>query len=933
MSVASLLRISCLFLGLATCAAGSIARAATETLTESSNKYAKSAAEMLQKGDLRGAEIQLRNAIREEPQNGDLRLRLAQVFLALNNPLGAEAEALAARQRHMDDDRVAPVLAEALLRQGQFGKLLQSVPAGNRQPAAESMVRLARGLATLEQGDRGAAGTMLRESEKLDPEAVGPKTALVFWMLVGKDLVGAQREAATALALAPHSSDALDAMGSVLMAANSREEARKDFDEAIARDPNNLRARGHRANLLVISDQFADAQKDLDFLFKVGPGNLTATYLQALLYAKQRKYKEANETLQKARGAFGRLPAAYYLDGMVKFFLGQYETAEESLTRYVSRVPDQPKAYEILGSIALQRGNFEKAMSDANTALKIAPGDPGALSLLGRVDMAVDKPDDALAAFEAALRSAPDAAELQTDAAISRLRTGDIGGGLAQLENTFDASPKANGAGPPLIIMALRAGRIGTASAAAEELAKRAPDNVLAQNLLGVTRFAKRDFSGAESVFRAIIEKHPELASVRRNLAQVYVVMNRIDDARALFREAIDKNPGDTASFIALADIEIQQKNIKEAERLLLQARATHSDDPAPGMRLIELYQSQKQWNDAISMARMMEGQFSNNVGFLDLYGRVLVASGDVQNGLAILRKALDIAPKSTALLQIYARALLAAKDTKGAEEALAKAAALRPGDEGLKLALIETAYAAGGIEAAKTAAHDVAFGGEPNPLAAIMLAEALARSGKLDEAIDTMEKVPPENLNGRAVRTLANLYFAKGVSDRMLVLLKGWLDKNPNDDATRGVMATTLLRLGRYDEALAEYERLANDQKEDFAVLNNLAWIYSIKDDPRALEIAETAYKISGGAAPVADTLGWILLKKGDLGSAKPYLSSAGAQLPNNPDVQYHLATLLYREGKSPEARAILEKITAPQAKFDSKADAMKLLEEIKGG
>ena len=328
-----------------------------------------------------------------------------------------------------------------------------------------------------------------------------------------------------------------------------------------------------------------------------------------------------------------------------------------------------------------------------------------------------------------------------------------------------------------------------------------------------------------------------------------------------------------------------------------------------------------------------MDVQFSSNVAFLDIYGRMLVASGDVQNGLAVLRRALVIAPKSVPLLRAYAAALLLAKDTQGAQDTIAKAVALNPSDESLKVALIETAYAAGGKEAAQAAARSVTFGGADDPLASIIMAAALSHSGKLDDAIDTLTKIRPEAMNARATRMLAGLYVAKGERERGLQLLRSWLDKNPKDNTTRSALASALMGGRDYDGAIAEYERVSKDQPQDFIALSNLAWLYLQKNDARALETAQAAYKISPGAPLVADTLGWILLKKGDVRAAEPYLASAGAALPNNLDIQYRWAVALYRNGKKPEAQAILEKITATQVNFSSKPDAEKLLADIKGG
>ena len=77
----------------------------------------KEAEQYIAQGNLKAAEIQLRNAIREAPQDPVLRARLAEVYLREGDPQSAEREARAARERQGNEADYLPVLADALLRQ------------------------------------------------------------------------------------------------------------------------------------------------------------------------------------------------------------------------------------------------------------------------------------------------------------------------------------------------------------------------------------------------------------------------------------------------------------------------------------------------------------------------------------------------------------------------------------------------------------------------------------------------------------------------------------------------------------------------------------------------------------------------------------------------------------------------------------------------
>ena len=96
---------------------------------------------------LKATEIELRNAIQESPQDPLLRSQLARVYLQLGDPISAEREARAARDRNGKEADYLPVLLESMMRQGKFADLADLVKPGNRAPPLESKVRLALGIA------------------------------------------------------------------------------------------------------------------------------------------------------------------------------------------------------------------------------------------------------------------------------------------------------------------------------------------------------------------------------------------------------------------------------------------------------------------------------------------------------------------------------------------------------------------------------------------------------------------------------------------------------------------------------------------------------------------------------------------------------------------------------------------------------------------
>ena len=92
----------------------------------------------------------------------------------------------------------------------------------------------------------------------------------------------------------------------------------------------------------------------------------------------------------------------------------------------------------------------------------------------------------------------------------------------------------------------------------------------------------------------------------------------------------------------------------------------------------------------------------------------------------------------------------------------------------------------------------------------------------------------------------------------------------------------------------MAIYEDVIAAADENVIALNNLAWAYFEMGDDRAESLARRAYELRPDVSSIADTLGWILVKKGNLAEGLPLVEEAAAKAPDSAAIRYHLA---YRE------------------------------------
>jgi len=161
---------------------------------------------------------------------------------------------------------------------------------------------------------------------------------------------------------------------------------------------------------------------------------------------------------------------------------------------------------------------------------------------------------------------------------------------------------------------------------------------------------------------------------------------------------------------------------------------------------------------------------------------------------------------------------------------------------------------------------------------------------------------------------------------------LERWLDRRPNDGAVRMVLAQYYMNTNRANEAIGEYETFLKSGAGNPIVLNNLAWFYDTNGREEAEATARKAYELAPKNPSIADTYGWILLRKQKIDAALPLLAAAAQGASEDPSVQFHYSVALAKSGRKNEARDLLTKLMEKRTEFADRAAAEELLKELRG-
>jgi len=99
---------------------------------------------------------------------------------------------------------------------------------------------------------------------------------------------------------------------------------------------------------------------------------------------------------------------------------------------------------------------------------------------------------------------------------------------------------------------------------------------------------------------------------------------------------------------------------------------------------------------------------------------------------------------------------------------------------------------------------------------------------------------------------------------------------------------------------------------------------------DPKAIEYAERAAKLAPGSAAVLDTLGVLLVEKGDRKRGIELIQRSASLAPNAPEIRLNLARALVKDGQKDAARKELETLAKLGDKFAGQAEVARLMKEL---
>lgn len=879
--------------------------------------------------DYKAAQIQLKNALQQQPESAEVRFLLGKVFLEAGDPTSAAVELEKARALNHAPALVVPPLARAMLMQGQRKKLIDQFTATTLgDAAADADLQTTLAIAYASQGDSAKATAALDHALQFAPNH---EPALLFQARLkagSGDAVGATALVDKVLAQNPSNDDALVLQGHLLLSgAVDRKQALDVYRKALAANENNLAA--HSAILLILFDQkdLDGAQAQVAALKKVAPGHPQTVYHEAQLEFYRGDLDKAKALGEQILKIGPDNVRALQLMGTIEMRKGSLVLAESHLSRALQLAPQMASVRRVLTQVYLQQRLGDKAYATI-APLAEQPGVAGdILSLAAQAQLLRGESAKAAALFERAVKVDPSDARSRTALALTEIDKGHAEQGLDQLEAIAAKDPGTT-ADIALIAAQSRRRDFDGALKAIDALERKQADKPLAATLRGRVFQMRGDRSASRQQFERALAIDATYFPAVAGLAALDIEAKQPEAALKRVDALLKLQPRHEQAMLMQAFLKLRSGAPKdEVAGLFSAAVKAHTGSPGPRLALIEHYVQLKDYKSALVAAQEATAALPTNMSLLDALGRVQMAANEHNQALATFNKMSSLQPTSPQGPLRAADVLVAMNNNEAALQSLKRALSIQP----------NLLPAQRGIIALELAAK--------RPKEALAVARAVQKQ-RPDEAVGhalegDIEAIQRNwagsvsayrvGLNKKGGDLLAPKVHAatiaggsRGAADQWAT---EWLKSHPKDVRFLAYLGETALAQRDWARAESRFQAVIKLQPDNVAALNNVAWSALQQNKPGALTLAQKANTLVPDQPVLMDTLALALANDKQYDKAITLQKKAVELQPQNHSLRLTLAKVLLQSGDKSAAKTELEALAKVGEAFRDRAEVDQLL------
>ncbi|MBI4375760.1 MAG: tetratricopeptide repeat protein [Elusimicrobia bacterium] len=439
----------------------------------------------------------------------------------------------------------------------------------------------------------------------------------------------------------------------------------------------------------------------------------------------------------------------------------------------------------------------------------------------------------------------------------------------------------------------------------------------------------------AETWARKAVSLAPAQAQVHIMLGRVLWAKGSVDSAQASFERALEIDPRSAESIFSLGAL-LSVKEPEKAKRLLERLiKQDYSQAAEAHLQIGRIDIQSGRINEGIAhLKRSIELEPGNEslaarYTLAQAYELQRATDSALSEYLAILK----FEPQNIALLTHIGQIYVLKAQWEEVRRCFETVRELQPSDPNAShwLAL----YWERDGDYLKAAEHlKQSSGLKEEPALNLRLSYYLSQAGRLSQAVSVLEaahKSWPDN--DQVAYFLALGYDDLKREEDAIKLLREVVGLRPDFRDARFQFAVLLERTGRIEESQAQFRELLEHKPDDGPALNYLGYMLAERgqDLAQAEQLIAKAVRLEPKNGAYQDSLGWVHFKQGRSTQAAAELRQALEALPEDETIWDHLGDVYHSLGKASSAWRFWKRAEALSTE-DSKGKSRKLEKEFSG-
>ena len=558
---------------------------------EAKRRYLENGERLSKAGQYQEALVEFRNAIQQDENDGDARLKLAEAYERVGNLNAAYRDYIRAADLLPGNDDVQIKAAEYLVAAGQFED----------------------------------ARTRIQTVVNRSPTNVNALLVLGNALAGMKDLEGAIREIEGAIELDPTSARSYGSLAALRLAQGDRALARAAYEKAVEVDPRSVRAWLALATFQGLSGESTNAEQSLQKAIAIDRKDPLANRMAAMFYATNGRPGEAEpylKTLAESGSPESALQLAdFYMAnkrfadarGVLAPLAKDPKTIDDAETRLatmaynegdpkrghdmvdaiIARSPARVPALLLKAQMLTREGKVAEAAERALAATKADPNSAQAHYALGVLRDKQRQRKEAIASFNEVLRLNPRAAPAQVYLSRLTLQEGDVEGAVQFATGALSNAPGFPDARASLVRGLIAKRETDRAERELASLLKEYPKVPVLYAIEGSLKAAKNDAPGARASFEKSLALNPASIEALAGLTAVDLFERKIPQARTRVEARLASDPNRPELLMLAARVYAAAQDFSKSEAVLRQAvQADPSSSEAYAMLAATLLRS-----------------------------------------------------------------------------------------------------------------------------------------------------------------------------------------------------------------------------------------------------------------------------------------------------------------------------------------------------